>query len=67
MTELPTAEAEPARLFREAAAALRFAKRLGKHQVLTMTDELREVERSRVELGGRAGSALDVGEIVPWV
>ena len=66
VTELPAADADPARLFREAAAALRFAKRLGKHQVLTMTDELREVERSRVELGGRAGSALDAGEIVPW-
>ena len=53
-------------LFREAAAALRFAKRLGKHQVMDMTDELRTIEESKVQLGGRAGAALEAGEIVPW-
>lgn len=53
-------------LFREAASALRFAKRLGKHQVLEMTDELRLLEASNVSIGGRAGAALEAGEIVPW-
>ena len=53
-------------LFREAAAALRFAKRLGKHQVMEMSDELRSLEDSKVQLGGRAGAALEAGEIVPW-
>ncbi len=53
-------------LFREAAAALRFAKRLGKHQVMVMSDELRALEDSKVKLGGRAGAALEAGEIVPW-
>ncbi|MEM8706843.1 MAG: bifunctional diguanylate cyclase/phosphodiesterase [Actinomycetota bacterium] len=66
VTSMPGAEANSAALFREAAAALRFAKRLGKHQVLVMTDELRAVERSQVELGSRAGAALDAGEIEPW-
>ncbi len=53
-------------LFREAAAALRFAKRLGKHQVMEMTDELRSLEESKVQLGGRAGAAVEAGEVVPW-
>lgn len=66
VTSIRGTEATSAALFREAAAALRFAKRLGKHQVLVMTDELRAVERSQVALGSRAGAALDAGEIVPW-
>lgn len=66
VTSMPGDQATSAGLFREAAAALRFAKRLGKHQVLVMTDELRAVERSQVELGSRAGAALDAGEIEPW-
>lgn len=66
VTSIRGTEATSAMLFREAAAALRFAKRLGKHQVLVMTDELRAVEQSQVALGSRAGAALDAGEIVPW-
>ena len=53
-------------LFREASAALRFAKRFGKHQVMVMTDELRSLEDSKIALGGRVGAALEAGEIVPW-
>ena len=65
-TVRPAAEATASTLLREAAAALRFAKRLGKHQALAMTDDLRAVERSQIQLGGRIGAALDSGEIVPW-
>jgi diguanylate cyclase (GGDEF)-like protein len=53
-------------LFREASAALRFAKRFGKRQVMVMTDELRSLEDSKITLGGRVGAALEAGEIVPW-
>lgn len=53
-------------LFQEGAAALRMAKRLGKRQVVLMTDELRASERSSSQLGRRAAEALDDGEIVPW-
>lgn len=66
VTSMSTATATPEALFREAAAALRFAKRLGKRQALVLTEELRELEQSRVRLGSRAGAALDAGEIVPW-
>jgi diguanylate cyclase (GGDEF)-like protein len=61
--DLNTVESE---LFREASAALRFAKRLGKRQVMVMTDELRALEDSKIALGGRVGAALEAGEIVPW-
>ncbi len=66
VTAIPNTEATAEALFREAAAALRFAKRLGKHQVLEMSDELRAVEESKVTLGALAGEALDSGEISPW-
>lgn len=66
MTVLPAAQATADRLFREAAAALRMAKRLGKHQVVEMTDELRASESEIVRLGSRAGAALENREIVPW-
>lgn len=61
--DLNTVESE---LFREASAALRFAKQLGKRQVMVMTDELRALEDSKIALGGRVGAALEAGEIVPW-
>jgi len=53
-------------LFREAASALRFAKRLGKHQVLEITDELRMLEKTKLEVGDRVSTALESGEIMPW-
>ncbi len=65
-TSLANADASASRLFREAAAALRFAKRLGKHQVLSMTDELRAVDELQAELGAQASTALQSGEIIPW-
>ena len=66
MTSLPSAGLDAATLFREAAGALRHAKRLGKHQVLEVTPQLRAVDASRSELGRQAGAALDAGEIIPW-
>jgi diguanylate cyclase (GGDEF)-like protein len=65
-TSLANADASASRLFREAAASLRFAKRLGKHQVLAMTDELRAVDELQAELGAQASTALESGEIIPW-
>lgn len=53
-------------LYREAAAALRLAKRLGKHQTLVMTDELRAIETAKTSLATAVGAALDAGEIVPF-
>ncbi len=66
MTSIPAARASADRLFREAAAALRQAKRLGKHQAVQMTDTLRVAESDNVRLGSRAEAALENREIVPW-
>ncbi len=66
VTSLPSDGLEAESLFREAGSALRHAKQLGKHQVLEVTDRLRATDESRATLGGRAGAALNAGEIVPW-
>ncbi|MCP3975858.1 MAG: bifunctional diguanylate cyclase/phosphodiesterase, partial [bacterium] len=66
LTAIPAERATAEHLFREAASALRFAKRLGKHQVMEMTDELRALEESKVKLGASADAALDSGDISPW-
>lgn len=66
VTCLPATKTTPDDLFQEGAAALRMAKRLGKHQVVEMTDELRVAERATAQLRRRAGAALEEREIVPW-
>jgi len=65
-TSLPAADLSAERLFREAGSALRHAKRLGKHQVLEYTEQLRMAERSRLTHAGLVEAALDAGEIRPW-
>jgi len=66
VTSAPAAGVDHQILFREAAAALRIAKRLGKHQTLVMSDELRLLEATRTRLAASVGAALGNGEIVPW-
>ena len=66
LTRLPAANATADDLFQEGAAALRVAKRLGKHQVVEMNEELRSAERATTRLASRAGAALEGREIVPW-
>ncbi|MEM9521392.1 MAG: bifunctional diguanylate cyclase/phosphodiesterase [Actinomycetota bacterium] len=66
LTALPSVDLEAGALFREAGAALRHAKQLGKHQVIEVTPHLRAADASRNELGSQAGAALDAGEITPW-
>lgn len=66
MTSRPAAEADAAVLLREAAGALRRAKRLGKHRLVEMTEELRVGDDARARLGSRLTGALQRGEIEPW-
>ncbi|MGI9607501.1 MAG: EAL domain-containing protein [Acidimicrobiales bacterium] len=66
ITSIPSARATADNLFQEGAAALRQAKRLGKHQVVEMTDEFRAAEQSTMRLANRIESAILDREIVPW-
>lgn len=66
LTAVPVAQATASVLFREAAAALRSAKSLGKHRVVVMTDAQRVADDERARLGARIGHAVEAGEIIAW-
>ncbi|MFT5202054.1 MAG: putative signal transduction protein with EAL and GGDEF domain [Candidatus Aldehydirespiratoraceae bacterium] len=65
-SSLPVVQASAPVLFREAAAALRQAKRPGKHRAVRMADEERSSADERTRLGSRIASALEKREIVAW-